>query len=125
MKEKEKKPILDKSTWLTTTKQRSRYYISDLGRTCEGALITTFMTMFLLMQGINPAKTAGIMLAVKIVDSFDDIIFGFLIDRLKLTNLSKLKRIIGEGKYLPWYRLTFWMFPIFTICFFISSKFTY
>lgn len=119
MKEKEKKPILDKSTWLTTTKQRSRYYISDLGRTCEGALITTFMTMFLLMQGINPAKTAGIMLAVKIVDSFDDIIFGFLIDRLKLTNLSKLKRIIGEGKYLPWYRLTFWMFPIFTICFFM------
>ena len=118
MKTKEKKKILDKSSWLTTRAQRSRYYISDLGRTCEGAIITTFMTMFLLMQGLDPAKMAGIMLAVKIVDSLDDVIFGFLIDRLHLDNLKKFKKYLGEGKYLPWFRLTFWMFPIFTILFF-------
>lgn len=118
MKKKEK-PILDKSTWQTTTRQRGKYYIADLARTCEGAIITTFMTMFLLMQGINPTKMAGIMLLVKIVDSFDDVIFGFLVDRIKITNFKKLKKIAGEGKYLPWYRLTFWMFPIFTILFFL------
>ena len=90
--EKTKKTVLDKSSWLTTKKQRVKYYVSDLGRTCEGALVTTFMTMFLLMQGINPAKIAGIMLAVKIIDSFDDVIFGFLIDKLHLDKLSKLKK---------------------------------
>ena len=117
-KEKTKKPVLDKSTWLTTRKERSRYYISDLGRTCEGAIITTFMTMFLLMQGLNPAKMAGIMLFVKIIDSLDDVIFGFLVDKLHLDNLEKLKNAVGEGKYLPWFRLTFWLFPIFTVLFF-------
>lgn len=120
--EKTKKTVLDKSSWLTTKKQRVKYYVSDLGRTCEGALVTTFMTMFLLMQGINPAKIAGIMLAVKIIDSFDDVIFGFLIDKLHLDKLSKLKKIVGEGKYLPWFRLTFWMFPIFTVIFFMMPQ---
>lgn len=116
---KDKKPVLDKSQWLTTTKQRGKYYVSDLARTCEGAIITTFMTMFLLMQGINPAKMAGIMLAVKIIDSFDDVIFGFLVDKIKIADLGKLKKIIGEGKYLPWFKLTFWLFPLFTVLFFM------
>lgn len=122
MKTKESKPILDKSSWLTTKKQRTKYYISDLGRTCEGAIITTFMTMFLLMQGINPAKMAGIMLVVKIIDSFDDVIFGFLIDKFHLENLKRFRKLAGEGKYLPWFRLTFWMFPIFTILFFMMPQ---
>ena len=64
LKQKEK---IDKSTWLTTTGQRARYYIGDLARTCEGAIITTFMTMFLLMQGIHPGKMAAITLFVKII----------------------------------------------------------
>lgn len=116
---KTEKTVLDKSSWRTTTAQRSKYYIGDLARTCEGAIITTFMTMFLLMQGINPAKMAGVMLAVKLIDSFDDVIFGFLIDKIKIADLSKIRKIAGKGKYLPWYRLTFWMFPIFTILFFM------
>lgn len=107
LKQKEK---IDKSTWLTTTGQRARYYIGDLARTCEGAIITTFMTMFLLMQGIHPGKMAAITLFVKIIDSFDDVIFGFLIDRIKIK---------GSGKYLPWFRKTFWLFPLFTVLFFM------
>ena len=107
LKQKEK---IDKSTWLTTTGQRVRYYIGDLARTCEGAIITTFMTMFLLMQGIHPGKMAAITLFVKIIDSFDDVIFGFLIDRIKIK---------GSGKYLPWFRKTFWLFPLFTVLFFM------
>lgn len=119
---KEKKPILNKELWRTSTAERSKYYVGDLGRTCEGALITTFMTMFLLMQGINPASMSGIMLFVKIIDSFDDVIFGFLIDKLHLTKLGKLKKAIGTGKYMPWLRLTFWMFPVFTVLFFMMPK---
>lgn len=96
-----------------------KYYVADLGRTCEGAIITTFMTMFLLMQGINPGYIAGVMLAVKIIDSFDDVIFGFLVDRIKIERIDKLRKFAGAGKYLPWYRLLFWVFPIFTILFFM------
>ena len=112
-RKKREKTVLDKSGWLTTRVQRAKYYIADLGRTCEGAIVTTFMTMFLLMQGINPAKIAGIMLFVKIIDSFDDVIFGFLIDRIKIK---------GEGKYLPWYRYSYFLLPIFVIAFFMMPQ---
>ncbi len=93
LKQKEK---IDKSTWLTTTGQRARYYIGDLARTCEGAIITTFMTMFLLMQGIHPGKMAAITLFVKIIDSFDDVIFGFLIDRIKIKG-SKIFAVVQKN----------------------------
>lgn len=68
--------------------------------------------MFLLMQGIHPGKMAAITLFVKIIDSFDDVIFGFLIDRIKIK---------GSGKYLPWFRKTFWLFPLFTVLFFYDA----
>ena len=116
---KKEKLHIDKTGWKTTSKQRGKYYLGDLARTCEGAIITTFMTMFLLMQGINPAKMAGVMLVVKIIDSFDDVIFGYLVDKFKLSETSKLHKIAGSGKYLPWYRITFWLFPLFTIAFFL------
>ena len=110
---KKEKTVIDKSSWLTTKKQRAKYYIADLGRTCEGAIVTTFMTMFLLMQGIDPAKMAGIMLIVKVIDSFDDVIFGYLIDRIKIK---------GEGKYLPWYKHSYMLLPIFVIIFFMMPQ---
>ena len=110
---KKEKTVLDKGSWVTTKSQRVKYYIADLGRTCEGALVTTFMTMFLLMQGINPAKMAAIMLIVKIIDSFDDVIFGFLIDKIKLK---------GEGKYLPWFKRAFVFLPIFVVVFFMMPQ---
>ena len=119
-KKNDKKPIIDKSLWRTSKSQRKKYYLSDLARTSEGALVTSFMTMFLLMQGIDLTKMAGVMLVVKIIDSFDDVIFGFLIDRLKLDNLhGRLKKMAGTGRYLPWYRLVFWMFPLFTAMFYL------
>ncbi len=114
LKFKEKAKV-NKDGWRTSTSERVKYYVGDLGRTCEGSLVTVFMTMFLLMQGIDPAKMAGVTLIVKIIDSFDDVIFGHLVDKIKL-------KIGGNGKYLPWYRATFLLFPIFTVLFFLMPS---
>ena len=102
----------------TSKKERRSYIIGDLGRYLEGAIVTSLMSTYLIFQGIDLTAIAGVMLIVKIIDAFDDVIFGYLIDRIKLTKIEAFKKFTGEGKYLPWYRLTFVFFPIFTALFF-------
>lgn len=112
------KVVIDKTGWRTTKKERRNYIIGDLGRTLEGYIVTAMMSTFMVFQGINLDAVAGAMLLVKIIDAFDDVIFGYLVDRIRLTEWKLFKRITGEGKYLPWYRLTFFLFPVFTALFF-------
>ena len=104
--------------WRTTKKERRSYIIGDLGRTLEGYIVTAMMSTFMIFQGINMAAVAGAMLVVKIIDAFDDVVFGYFVDRIHITEWKAFKKITGEGKYLPWYRLTYFLFPIFTALFF-------
>lgn len=121
MKKTEKKPI-SREGWKTTKKERINYYIGDLGRTLEGYIVTAFMTLFLLFQGISLLKISAAILIVKVIDACDDVIFGFLIDKLNIKNSKLLGKLAGEGKYLPWYRATFFLFPIFTVIFFLMPQ---
>lgn len=102
--------------WRTTRKERICYYTGDSGRFIGSQIITNFMTVFLLFQGINITALAGVMLAIKIIDAMDDVIFGYFVDRIRL---DRFRRFAGNGKYLPWYRLTFFLFPLATILFFV------
>lgn len=104
--------------WLTTKKERISYYIGDNAKSLEGQLVQIFMTTFLLFSGVDLVKVATVTLVLKIIDALDDILFGYIVDRLKPTNVEFLARIGGHGKYLPWYRLTFWMFPLATVLLF-------
>ena len=79
---KTKKASVNRENWQTTRSERLNYYIGDLGRTLEGYIVTAFMTLFLLFQGINLVKISAAILIVKIIDACDDVIFGFLIDKL-------------------------------------------
>ena len=117
-----KKTRLQPEGWRTTKKERMNYYIGDLGRSLEGYIVTAMMTLFLLFQGIDLLKVSGAILVVKIIDAFDDVIFGFFIDKLNIKNSRLLGKLAGEGKYLPWYRATFFLFPIFTVIFFLMPQ---
>ncbi len=110
------------ANWKTTKKERRSYITGDLARALEGYIITAFMSTFLIFQGINLTAIAGVMLFVKIIDAFDDVIFGFLIDKIHIKDWKLTKKIAGNGKYLPWYRLTFLFFPLFTILFFLMPS---
>ena len=120
--EKEKKNSVDRSNWRTTKKERFNYYVGDIGRTLEGYIVTSFMTLFLLFQGINLVKISAAILVVKVIDALDDVIFGYLIDKLNIKESKLLGKLAGEGKYLPWYRATFFLFPIFTVIFFLMPQ---
>ncbi|MBQ3384314.1 MAG: MFS transporter [Erysipelotrichaceae bacterium] len=121
MKKKEKKPV-NREGWKTTKKERINYYIGDIGRTLEGYIVTAFMTLFLLFQGINLVKISAAILVVKIIDACDDVVFGFLVDKLNIKNSKIFGKLAGEGRYLPWYRATFFLFPIFTVLFFLMPQ---
>ncbi len=108
--------------WQMTSAERKWYYIGDTGRLFGSTLITSYMTLFLMFQGISTAAVATAIMIVKIIDAADDVIFGFIVDKLKLTEWKAFKKITGSGKYMPWYRLTFWMFPVATILFFLMPK---
>lgn len=108
--------------WLTSAKERRNYVIGDMARYLEGYTITAFMSTYLMLRGIDLTAVAGLMLIVKIIDAFDDVIFGYFIDKIDICNWKAFKKITGEGKYLPWYRLVFIFFPIFTCLFFFMPN---
>ncbi len=114
-----KKEKTDKTNWKTTGQERRFYIVGEIGRVCEGSIVTAFMTLFLVFQGIPLTLVAGVMLAVKIIDALDDILFGYFVDRIQITKWKAFRKITGQGKYLPWFRLTFSLFPLFTILFFL------
>lgn len=109
----------DTRNWRTTRKERIKFYIGDIGRSLSGSIVTTFMSMFLMLQGIPLEWVAVALIIVNVVDSVDDVIFGYLIDKIQLKKSKFFRKITGEGKYLPWFRLAAPFFPIFTICFFL------
>lgn len=108
--------------WKMSKGERGWYYTSETARLMTAQIITGFMTVFLLFQGVNPATVGTAVLLVKIIDAMDDVIFGFLVDKLDLTKWKLTRRIAGEGKYMPWYRMCFWTFPLATIFFFLMPK---
>lgn len=120
---KKKQRILEKHPeWHLSRGERNSYYVGDMGRGTIMAVMTAFMTTFLLFQGISPLKVAGVTLVIKVIDAFDDVIFGYLIDRFDVTNWKWAKKMAGEGKYLPWYRLTFFTFPLAIVLFFLMPR---
>ncbi|MCD8067595.1 MAG: MFS transporter [Lachnospiraceae bacterium] len=108
--------------WRMTKGERGCYYTSESARLFTAQLITNYMTVFLLFQGVDTAMVATSVLVVKIVDSVDDVIFGFLVDKLDLSKWKLTRKIGGEGKYMPWYRMCCWTVPLATILFFLMPR---
>jgi len=108
--------------WHMTAKERKWYYIGDTGRMFGMQVLSNFLTVFLMFQGINPASVATAVLIVKMIDALDDVVFGFIIDRFNPSKSKILSKFAGKGKYMPWYRTTFWTFPMATIFFFLMPR---
>jgi Na+/melibiose symporter-like transporter len=108
--------------WRLSRSEKNWYYVGDTARLFCTSLVGSYMTMFLMFQGINTASLATAILLVKIIDSVDDVLFGYIIDRIHIKEWKLFQKFAGEGKYMPWYRLFFWTFPVATILFFLMPK---
>lgn len=108
----------EKATWRMTRGERTRYQLGSVGWTAGASIVIFFMTMFLMFQGVSLAAVATLILIVKVIDALDDLLFGYVIDRINPTQLQFLRKIAGAGKYLPWYRVTFFLLPLSVVLFF-------
>jgi len=85
--------------WRLSWSEKNWYYVGDTARLFCTSLVGSYMTMFLMFQGINTASLATAILLVKIIDSVDDVLFGYIIDRIHIKEWKLFQRFAGEGKY--------------------------
>lgn len=98
--------------WQTTWGERFSYYLGLISPYTMSGMIGTFLTTYLLLSGIKPEVSAVVLLVLKIIDGVDDLLFGWAIDRFRPEKNPKLKKFVGEGRFLPWYRLIWPVMPI-------------
>ena len=95
--------------WQAGSKERKSYYVYFAGQNAIYHLISTFLTTYLMFQGVDLAKSATIMLAVKIWDAINDAVFGVIFDAVKFKS--------GK-KYLPWIKISTVLTPLATLLLF-------
>ena len=105
--------------WRTTKGQRTWYFMGRIGCYNLQALVPGFMNLFLIFNGVDLAMVAAITLIVRIIDVADDVIFGYLVDKIDLTKIKFLDKLRGEGRYLPWMRCFMYLFPFAILLFFL------
>ena len=105
--------------WRTTKGQRTWYFMGRIGCYNLQALVPGFMNLFLIFNGVDLAMVAAITLIVRIIDVADDVIFGYLVDKIDLTKIKFLDKLRGEGRYLPWMRCLMYLFPFAILLFFL------
>lgn len=112
----------NRAGWKITKGEKSAYVLGRVGLFGEQALIPTMMNTFLLFNGISLASVALFTLFVKIIDAFDDLFFGFLVDKIDIKKSKLLSKVAGSGRYMPWIRVFIWIFPVTVILFFLMPS---
>lgn len=108
--------------WKIPRPEKWAYVAGRVGIFGEQSLVPGMMNTFLLFNGISLTSVAVFTLLVKIIDAFDDLLFGFLVDKLDLKKNKFLKKLGGEGRYMPWLRCFIWVFPIAVVLFFLMPS---
>ncbi len=108
MSTKQKK--LQNPLWQTTKTERKSYYTYFFGQNMIYNMIAGYLTTFLLIVGIDPVKSAAVMLAVKVWDAVNDAIFGVIFDKIKFRS---------DKKYIPWLKIACAATPIATVAIFV------
>ncbi len=95
--------------WETNSAERKSYYLYFAGQNAIYFLLANYLTTYLMFLGINPAKSAAVMLAVKVWDAVNDALFGVIFDSVKFKS--------GK-KYLPWIKISTVLTPLATLLLF-------
>lgn len=96
--------------WQTTKPERRSYYTYFFGQNMIYNMIAGYLSTFLLLIGVDPVKSAAVMLAVKVWDAVNDAIFGVIFDKIQFKS--------GQ-KYIPWLKIACAVTPIATVAIFV------
>ena len=98
-----------KLNYMTTFSERLSYWTYFVGQNVYYNITAAFISTYLVMQGIDLAKGALVLLIVKIWDAVNDPIFGYIFDKVQFKS--------GQ-KSLPWLRIAVALIPVVTIILF-------
>lgn len=94
-----------KNDWQTSKVERLSYYLFFAGQLIFNTIVTSYVLILLLNNGVNEVLAGTIILAPKIWDAVNDTLFGFVVDKLRLKG----------GRFLPWIKLSAIIMPLATI----------
>lgn len=113
----------EKKGWVTTKKERTSYIFGIGSVYGQYALLSgATLSTFLMMSGMDMGTVAVVLLIVKCLDAFDDLVIGFIVDKINPHNHPKLKKIVGKGQYMPWMRLCTFTLPVSGILLYLMPK---
>lgn len=101
---------IQNDSWHTSPSERFSYYSFFFGQNAVYNLVSTLLTTYLLLLGLNAEKSAAVILAVKLWDAFNDVLFGVIFDKVKFKS---------GRKYLPWLKVSAIAVPIATVLMFV------
>ena len=101
---------IQNDSWHTSPSERFSYYSFFFGQNAVYNLVSTLLTTYLLLLGLNAEKSAAVILAVKLWDAFNDVLFGVIFDKIKFKS---------GRKYLPWLKISAIAAPIATVLMFV------
>lgn len=101
---------IQNDNWHTSPSERFSYYSFFFGQNAVYNLVSTLLTTYLLLLGLNAEKSAAVILAVKLWDAFNDVLFGVIFDKIKFKS---------GRKYLPWLKISAIAVPIATVLMFV------
>ena len=101
---------IQNDSWHTSPSERFSYYSFFFGQNAVYNLVSTLLTTYLLLLGLNAEKSAAVILAVKLWDAFNDVLFGVIFDKIKFKS---------GRKYLPWLKVSAIAVPIATVLMFV------
>ena len=96
----------------TTRKERLSYYSYFFGQNLFYMIIASYVSLFMLNQGIHEALAASVVIAPQIWDVINDIIFGRIVDKAHLKG----------GKGMPWLKISWICIPATTIFIFCMPE---
>lgn len=108
--------------WKTTKAERGWYIFSQTARYGAQDLVPAYMNLFLIFNGVDLTTVALVSLIVKCIDAVDDMVFGYVVDKIDLKKTKVFSKICGEGRYLPWVRCFLFLFPIAIAFFFLMPS---
>lgn len=96
----------------TSRKERLSYYSYFFGQNLFYMIIASYISLFLLNQGIGEALAASVVIAPQIWDVINDILFGRIVDKAHLKG----------GKFMPWLKISWFCIPATTIFIFCMPE---
>lgn len=107
---KKRTPKPQNPLWQTTKAERKSYYTYFFGQNMIYNMIAGYLSTFLLLIGVDPVKSAAVMLAVKVWDAVNDAVFGVIFDKF---------RFRSDKKYIPWLKIACAVTPVATVAIFV------